>query len=86
MSSKLPLKPLIGITGTNGKSSTVIMLKHILEYCGLTPATLDYWQGSQSFLRFMQDKKTINSDCVEAEIPATALTCCTASTVAAGRL
>lgn len=34
-------KPLLGVTGTNGKTTTILILKFILQQCGLNPALLD---------------------------------------------
>ncbi|MDW7652225.1 MAG: Mur ligase family protein [Bacillota bacterium] len=65
--------PLIGITGTNGKTSTILMLKYILEYCGLNPAALDAYRGNLSFDRFMQSNSSQNNDYRLIEVPAEAL-------------
>jgi|GEM_PF-2680054 len=27
-------RPVIGVTGTNGKTTSLLMAKHIMEYCG----------------------------------------------------
>lgn len=65
--------PFLGITGTNGKTSTLLMLKFILESAGVRPAVLDSWKGEQSFSRAAAHARAANAHCLLAEIPAEAL-------------
>jgi UDP-N-acetylmuramyl tripeptide synthase len=65
--------PLIGVTGTNGKTSTILMLSFILEQLGYHPAVMETWQGKTAFERFIQSNQSSNYDCLLVEVPVEAL-------------
>lgn len=73
MTNQTRKQPRIGITGTNGKTSTILMLAFILEQCGLKPAALDAWRGKLSCEQFVQNATQHNNDCMLMEVPAEAL-------------
>ncbi|MCR3921012.1 MAG: Mur ligase family protein, partial [Firmicutes bacterium] len=66
-------KPMIGVTGTNGKTTTILMLSFILEQCGLKPAVLDAWKGVASVERLLETAAIQDSDCLLLEVPIEAL-------------
>ena len=57
--------PMIGVTGTNGKTTSLLMAKHIMEYCHRKPAVLDTWRGLISYQKFLaettgsEDRKSV---------------------------
>ena len=64
-------RPMIGFSGTNGKTSAILMTNFILEQCGLKPASLSTWLGPKKFQQFREKAK--DSDCLLVEVPYDAL-------------
>ncbi|NLM51272.1 MAG: hypothetical protein GX197_00380 [Firmicutes bacterium] len=67
------IKPIIGITGTNGKTSSILMAKFILQANGCKPLTADTWKGAANFLRLTKQLQAEAWDCLLVEVPAEAL-------------
>ncbi|EEG76589.1 Mur ligase family protein [Dethiobacter alkaliphilus] len=65
-------RPLIGVTGSSGKTSTILMLNSILEQCGNKPAMLESWKGPASFTKLVKNNTT-GSRPLLAEVPVEAL-------------
>ncbi|HZK25213.1 MAG TPA: Mur ligase family protein [Oscillospiraceae bacterium] len=65
--------PLLGVTGTNGKTTTILILGFILEQCGLKPTVLDSWKGTVFLEQAMQQAAAQASDCLLIEVPVDAL-------------
>lgn len=65
--------PLIGITGSSGKTTTILMLQYILEQQNLAPAVLDTWKGMAYFHRFADTALREQADCMIVEVPADVL-------------
>ncbi|NLP36300.1 MAG: hypothetical protein GX357_01450 [Firmicutes bacterium] len=66
-------KPIIGITGTNGKTSTILITEFILQANGLKPLTMASWKGAAHFLRLTEQLQAEDWDCLLVEVPAEAL-------------
>lgn len=65
--------PMIGVTGTNGKTSSIILAGYIMKRCGIHPAVLDTWKGETAFSRFSEKAGQELNDCLLVEVPAEAL-------------
>ena len=65
--------PMIGVTGTNGKTTSLLMAKHIMEYCHRKPAVLDTWRGLISYQKFLAETTGSDVDCMMFEVPVEAL-------------
>lgn len=62
-------RPTIGVTGTNGKTTSLLMAKHIMEKCGLKPAVLDTWRGDVTYQKFLANTASNIVDCLLLEVP-----------------
>ena len=65
--------PSIGITGSSGKTSTILMLKFILHQNGLNTAIMDAWRGPLSFEKMVKTATISGSDALVTEAPIEAL-------------
>ncbi len=66
-------KPVIAVTGSNGKSTTMLMTSFILECHGLKTAVLDNKKGGTAFTKLFERAKLDGSACLLLEAPVNAL-------------
>lgn len=65
--------PLIGITGTSGKTTAILMLQYLLREQGLDPAVMDAWKGPAAFKRLINAATDSRNSCILVEVPVEAL-------------
>jgi UDP-N-acetylmuramyl tripeptide synthase len=63
----------IGITGTNGKTGTILLLAFILGQLGYRPAVLDSWRGIRALEKAGRTADDAQSHILLAEVPVEAL-------------
>jgi UDP-N-acetylmuramoyl-L-alanyl-D-glutamate--2,6-diaminopimelate ligase len=65
--------PLIAVTGTNGKTGTILMLAFILQRLGRKPSVMDTWRGLKAFEQFRRAEDPENSGGYLVEVPVESL-------------
>ncbi|MBS4023272.1 MAG: hypothetical protein KGZ79_12770 [Dethiobacter sp.] len=65
----IPDNPIFAVTGSNGKTTAVLLTKFVLEYQGIKTAVLDNWKGCTAFEKQKERASWDGTSCLLVEAP-----------------